>query len=179
MVVTSDRDPNYHKYHYKMMTKYGRPSLCDNCETTENRMYHWAHKHNASWDAERENWYRLCVPCHSAYDETYLAVAQANSERDWTPEMCEKMSESCRGEKNGFFGKKHTEETLEKLRETRAIVDVPRIVELYLSGSSLKQIAAWLDVSYTLIRDRLLGVGIKLRHRGRQMRYSEEPNGVS
>lgn len=47
---------------------FGKPQLCEHCGTTEDRVYHWAAKDKNGGGREREDWLRLCVPCHSLYD---------------------------------------------------------------------------------------------------------------
>ena len=47
---------------------FGKPQLCELCGTTEQRTYHWAAKQHDRGGREREDWLRLCVPCHSKYD---------------------------------------------------------------------------------------------------------------
>jgi hypothetical protein len=48
-------------------------SECDYCGTTEERMYHWANKSH-EYKRDLEDWYRLCVPCHSAYDRGSIII---------------------------------------------------------------------------------------------------------
>jgi hypothetical protein len=53
--------------HNWIKRRLGRPKLCQKCGTTEDRMYHWA---NISHEYKRDvnDYVRLCVPCHKAYD---------------------------------------------------------------------------------------------------------------
>ena len=49
------------KYHY------GNPQRCDHCKTTDKRMYHWANI-SGEYKRDRNDWLRLCVPCHKRAD---------------------------------------------------------------------------------------------------------------
>lgn len=61
----------YNTLHKRLGKILGKPNYCQFCGTTnENTKFQWAHKHDAEWNEERNNWYRLCVKCHSAYDIT-------------------------------------------------------------------------------------------------------------
>lgn len=56
------------RYHELVYLHRGAPEHCVHCGTTENRMYHWA---NVSGNyANVNDFIRLCVPCHSAFDRT-------------------------------------------------------------------------------------------------------------
>jgi hypothetical protein len=46
---------------------FGKPQECENCHTTEKRMYHWANI-SKKYLHDREDWLRLCVPCHKNHD---------------------------------------------------------------------------------------------------------------
>ena len=46
----------------------GKPSSCEHCKTTEDRMYHWSNK-SQEYKREVSDWQRLCVPCHRKYDK--------------------------------------------------------------------------------------------------------------
>lgn len=46
---------------------FGKPQKCENCGTTEKRMYHWANI-SGTYIRERSDWIRLCVPCHKQND---------------------------------------------------------------------------------------------------------------
>ena len=47
---------------------FGRPSLCEMCGTASRKFYHWAAKNHEKGGHLREDWLRLCVPCHCKYD---------------------------------------------------------------------------------------------------------------
>lgn len=111
----------YDNIHYRMRAKYGKPTVCDFCGVDDKAMYHWARKHDAPTDASRDNWYRLCVPCHHDYDDVYRGVIQANKSREWTDDMRQNMAGVKSGSGNGFYGKHHTEETKEALRESQRL----------------------------------------------------------
>lgn len=60
-------DSEYSMVHHWIVKKLGKPKLCADCGTTEDRVYHWA---NVSGQYKRElsDWRRLCVPCHVRAD---------------------------------------------------------------------------------------------------------------
>lgn len=47
---------------------FGRPSVCEMCNTTDRKFYHWAAKNHGKGGHSRKDWIRLCVPCHWKYD---------------------------------------------------------------------------------------------------------------
>lgn len=59
---------SYAAKHIWVNTHWGKPKKCDHCNTEENRMYHWANISD-EYKREREDWLRLCVPCHSKFDK--------------------------------------------------------------------------------------------------------------
>ncbi len=62
--------PNTNAYaavHMWVANHFGKPQKCENCLTTENRMYHWANISH-TYKRERSDWLRLCVPCHKRND---------------------------------------------------------------------------------------------------------------
>lgn len=58
---------SYAAKHIWMTTNFGRPQKCDSCGTTEKRMYHWANV-SGTYTRQRDDWLRLCVPCHKSND---------------------------------------------------------------------------------------------------------------
>lgn len=62
---------------------------CDLCRTTEIRKYEWAEKTPGKHSRERNDWMRLCVPCHSRYD------GKTGAKRP--KEICLKISKSLKG----------------------------------------------------------------------------------
>ena len=44
-------------------------------------------------------------------------IKPGGNEKGCSPELSQKLSEACKGEKNGFYGKKHSEETRRKMSE--------------------------------------------------------------
>lgn len=60
-------DAGYRVKHGWVSRWYGKPSLCDHCGTNEKRPYQWANK-SGEYKRERSDWLRLCVPCHSIFD---------------------------------------------------------------------------------------------------------------
>lgn len=59
---------SYNSKHQRVRRYFGKPSHCEHCKTTEDRMYHWANK-KGDFSLKRTNWLRLCVPCHRLYDK--------------------------------------------------------------------------------------------------------------
>ena len=63
----------YYALHDWIERQLGKPKKCEECGTTENRMYHWANKSH-KYKRELTDWLRLCVPCHKIYDLNYLKL---------------------------------------------------------------------------------------------------------
>lgn len=57
----------YSALHMWVRKNYGTPQHCEKCGTTENRRYHWANR-SGRYLRRRDDWIRLCVPCHVAFD---------------------------------------------------------------------------------------------------------------
>ena len=47
---------------------FGNVQFCEMCKTTKNRMYHWAVRNQTKGSHNKEDWIRLCVPCHAKHD---------------------------------------------------------------------------------------------------------------
>jgi len=62
---------SYAAKHIWVNNTFGRPQSCENCKTTEDRMYHWANI-SGTYKRERDDWLRLCVPCHKRNDINIL-----------------------------------------------------------------------------------------------------------
>lgn len=61
-----------HDWVYK---KLGAPMQCQNCDKVceNNYQIHWANK-SGEYKRDVNDWLRLCVPCHSAYDRGRKSV---------------------------------------------------------------------------------------------------------
>ena len=60
---------------------FGKPQECVHCLTTELRAYHWANV-SGEYKRKRDDWLRLCVPCHRRYDyarDKRLTVRKTNT----------------------------------------------------------------------------------------------------
>ena len=62
-------NPAYTTVHNWVHRTFGFPTKCENCSFSShsNRKIHWANK-SGNYKREREDWMRLCVPCHKNYD---------------------------------------------------------------------------------------------------------------
>lgn len=60
-------DVGYHALHQWVSYNYGKPRFCEQCKTSERRMYHWANI-SGEYKRDRDDWLRLCVSCHKKYD---------------------------------------------------------------------------------------------------------------
>ena len=68
----------YHTAHQRLARLYGRPSLCESCGASGQRVYHWALDHRRAttvlaseqgpYSLEPSDYIRLCVPCHKRMD---------------------------------------------------------------------------------------------------------------
>lgn len=56
--------------HHWMNKHYGKPKRCEICGLDDpNRIYDWANKDH-KYSRNREDWQRLCRPCHRRHDST-------------------------------------------------------------------------------------------------------------
>ena len=46
---------------------FGKPSVCEHCDTRNAKKYEWANI-SKSYKRERSDWVRLCTSCHQTYD---------------------------------------------------------------------------------------------------------------
>lgn len=102
-------ESQYVAVHMWVRRHHGTEQKCDNCKTTENRMYHWANI-SGTYKREREDWLRLCVPCHKNND--ILALGGKIKARP-TKEQPKKTCIECKKEfaKNPHLSKKQWEST--------------------------------------------------------------------
>lgn len=66
-VLWKGDEASYFAKHIWMKTQFGAPTKCEKCGTEKKRMYHWANI-SGEYHRKREDWLRLCVPCHKKYD---------------------------------------------------------------------------------------------------------------
>jgi len=57
----------YPALHTWMINNFGQPKECEFCRSNDRKMYHWANK-TGRYKRDRNDWLRLCVPCHKKYD---------------------------------------------------------------------------------------------------------------
>ena len=55
----------YHSLHLYLNRKYGKPYICEFCNSTNN--VQWASK-NYKYTRNKEDWLNLCFKCHRKYD---------------------------------------------------------------------------------------------------------------
>jgi len=58
---------SYTAKHIWVKNNFGSPKKCEFCGTDEDRMYHWANI-SQKYTRNRQDWFRLCVPCHKHFD---------------------------------------------------------------------------------------------------------------
>lgn len=58
---------SYQAKHIWASNNFGRPRFCEHCKTTSNVVYNWANI-SGSYLRDRNDWLRLCVPCHHKFD---------------------------------------------------------------------------------------------------------------
>ncbi len=70
-VSDSQRKPDdqlsYGLLHLRMRERYGTPSVCEHCGTTESKKFEWANI-SGEYRLDRDDWARLCCQCHRRYD---------------------------------------------------------------------------------------------------------------
>lgn len=57
----------YYGLHTWIQRQYGKPQFCEECKTSERRLYHWANI-SGKYLRDRNDWKRMCVPCHKKFD---------------------------------------------------------------------------------------------------------------
>ncbi len=60
-------DAGYYPKHQWLTFHYGRIQKCEDCGTTEKRVYDWANI-SGKYFRDRSDWKRLCRPCHRKLD---------------------------------------------------------------------------------------------------------------
>ena len=60
-------DVSYSAIHHWVTNNWGRPSFCEHCKTSARNTYDWANISD-EYKRDRNDWLRLCRPCHSKYD---------------------------------------------------------------------------------------------------------------
>lgn len=69
----------YGRLHYQVVKQRGKPSLCEDCGTTEASLYDWA---NMTGDyADPDDYRRLCRPCHRRHDAARIRRGGSASTR--------------------------------------------------------------------------------------------------
>jgi hypothetical protein len=66
-------DVTYVGLHAWMRKNFGKPQFCERCKRSDARMYHWANI-SGKYVRDRNDWIRLCVPCHKKSDLTQKMV---------------------------------------------------------------------------------------------------------
>jgi len=61
----------YRTKHIWIENKLGKPNFCEHCRNgkLKHRQYHWANI-SRKYKRNLNDWKRLCVKCHKAYDRT-------------------------------------------------------------------------------------------------------------
>lgn len=60
----------YNTLHKRVRTLYGKPSLCELCNSTEAKVYDWANVSGKYDTTDRLDWKRLCRKCHIDFDKS-------------------------------------------------------------------------------------------------------------
>jgi len=60
-------DASYFAKHIWANNHFGKPRFCEHCKCSNRKMYHWANISNKGY-RDRNDWIRLCVPCHKKFD---------------------------------------------------------------------------------------------------------------
>lgn len=57
----------YFALHQWITYNYGKPRFCEECKCSNRVMYHWANL-SGDYKRDRNDWKRMCVPCHKKFD---------------------------------------------------------------------------------------------------------------
>jgi transposase len=60
----------YAKVHQWLVRNYGQSDDCEKCGGEKSKKYNWALIHGKEYEKVRNNFMKLCVACHRAYDMT-------------------------------------------------------------------------------------------------------------
>lgn len=60
-------DASYASKHEWAGRQWGKPSRCEHCAAEDRKSYDWANI-SGEYRREREDWLRLCRPCHQKFD---------------------------------------------------------------------------------------------------------------
>lgn len=60
-------DVGYGALHQWISYNYGKPQFCEECKNSSRQVYHWANL-SGLYKRDRDDWKRMCVPCHKKYD---------------------------------------------------------------------------------------------------------------
>lgn len=63
----------YNRKHNILYEKLGKPSICENCGTTEAKVFDWANV-SGEYKDDFSDWVRLCRTCHVNYDSNKITV---------------------------------------------------------------------------------------------------------
>lgn len=72
----------YSGIHAWVRRNWGQPSKCDMCgkENLGGRKVHWANKDHR-YSREREDWMRVCRPCHAKFDQENNGISFASGRK--------------------------------------------------------------------------------------------------
>lgn len=102
----------YFALHAWVARNFVKPDCCDKCSINvielKIKRLEWASV-GQKYSRNREDWMALCIPCHRKYDDHPFFHRRTDQERSI-------MKERVTGSKNPFYGKKHSKETIEKMR---------------------------------------------------------------
>lgn len=61
------KDVGYGALHQWVIYNFGQPRFCEQCKCSNRQMYHWANL-SGEYKRDRDDWKRMCVPCHKNFD---------------------------------------------------------------------------------------------------------------
>lgn len=62
-----EKGVGYNALHTWVQRQYGKPMFCEECKCSNRQMYHWANL-SGNYLRDRNDWKRMCVPCHKRFD---------------------------------------------------------------------------------------------------------------
>jgi hypothetical protein len=139
---------SYSAIHHWLRRKYGKPNFCEMCGSSEEKKYEYALKKGRVHKRDINNYMRLCCKCHINYDfndDRRKKIAMGLVGNKYTKgfkhsdETKNMISILTSGNKNPFYGRRHSDESIAKMKESHkgqiVTADTREKLSISLSGS--------------------------------------------